>query len=1302
MQIYHLYQCWMSGTAQQLSSITNDRTQATLSFSLNTAGTNYKICLLVSGGAYAGSGTYSQPASLEVDVADITSRSSSQIGTYVTTTMTIAGTGLTNQDIVRLANGNCNTAVTNAEATLTDATSFDITPHASQANAKICLKVFDSKRADEGFVDTGLTVNIAPSEVTNVAGSRVAKGQAVTYTFTGFGLGTHVKVKIIASTSTCSGNSDTANIITGGDGKVLANPSADGTSATASFTLTQADSDAVNAKICVLVPSTNYLGSNAYAMSSNNDVVTVVSIDSRSPAQVGLYVVTQLTLTGNGLTSSDQIALGTTNCATPVTNVNDISLTSSVAVDVEARSTRANALLCLLVSDSERTPAYKDTGLTITTATTSISSVDVDKVVKGDVVTFTFSGFGLDSHVKIKVIQSGSTCSGTDHTSNIITGGGQGGGFTLSSTTTAKTAATLSLTLNEAQTNAKICFLVANTNYGGTDAYTDTGGSDVLTVMELTGSSPSQIGLYVATRFTLTGSDLTTGDFIALSTSTNCNGNWVTNAHDINLLSATTVAVTPQSTGSAKICMRAVGSSVYHYTGQDVIVAAPTINSISPTKVAKGDAIAFTFNGYGLGTFIKAKVVTSGTGCSGTSDTSTITGGGGVSLTVTDPGEKTSGTHTFTLDTAADNAIMCILVPSANYGGSNAYATFSLQLDIIEISATSPSNAGTNIQFYLYFDTQVALTTSDTIKIGTSSGACAGGDSTNIVAGGDGASVTYSGGYRTQFQLTAAHTNALICIKVDGSSAYHATGQTLTIGAPVINSRDDSSVASTVANTFTFSGYGLDSNIKVKFVNTACNANTNDADDVITGGNGVALSGNNAKTTTVSKSFTLNTAAVAAKICILIPSTSGGSGSYSDTGLVVEIRGRARYLVIQTTGYGFLAGSSPVAATTPFVVKISRNQYTSGIVSTDEQHGVVSVVATILYDPQTVGSAATLSGTTTITLTNQNGVLTWTDLKINYWATNFRLRFTATTLTGTTMTSTTVDSSSFIVGGIAKSLQLFTPPSGCVASIACTTQPVIKVLDGGGSVLDDKYSGVQTITASVQDDTGCEHADSVYTNQETITAGTTCTVSTGVCTFSGQTLETWALNLIIRYTATTPTDPVHTMTSNIKYVDTSGFTVKGTASKIVLTFDTSTWVASKRPQTFSKPYLTAPRIEVQDSSSNIVTDSCVSGIPKVMSAITAGTSNGGSITSGTGTFYRYTGVSTLSYMQFTTYMSNIVITFTASAPAHFADLTAGTQVTTAFDVYALMYSRKLTLEKFENYEDSKNGQSTGTLQVATP
>jgi hypothetical protein len=34
----------------------------------------------------------------------------------------------------------------------------------------------------------------------------------------------------------------------------------------------------------------------------------------------------------------------------------------------------------------------------------------------------------LDNHATVKVVQASSTCTGTDHVGDIITGGGQGGG----------------------------------------------------------------------------------------------------------------------------------------------------------------------------------------------------------------------------------------------------------------------------------------------------------------------------------------------------------------------------------------------------------------------------------------------------------------------------------------------------------------------------------------------------------------------------------------------------------------------------------------------------------------------------------------------------------------------------------------------------------------------------------------------------------------------------------------------------------------------------------------------------------
>ena len=60
------------------------------------------------------------------------------------------------------------------------------------------------------------------------------------------------------------------------------------------------------------------------------------------------------------------------------------------------------------------------------------------------------------------------------------------------------------------------------------------------------------------------------------------------------------------------------------------------------------------------------------------------------------------------------------------------------------------------------------------------------------------------------------------------------------------------------------------------------------------------------------------------------------------------------------------------------------------------------------------------------------------------------------------------------------------------------------------------------------------------------------------------------------------------------------------------------------------------------------------------------------------------------------------VTFTASAPAHFADLSAGTQVTEDFDVYMLIYKRVLTLDRHQNYFNKIEDESAGTLMVAAP
>ena len=174
-----------------------------------------------------------------------------------------------------------------------------------------------------------------------------------------------------------------------------------------------------------------------------------------------------------------------------------------------------------------------------------------------------------------------------------------------------------------------------------------------------------------------------------------------------------------------------------------------------------------------------------------------------------------------------------------------------------------------------------------------------------------------------QFQLTADHVNAIICLKAAGTTDYHTTGQTITVEKPSITSITPNVVDATAATTLTFDGFGLDNNIKIKIIasSASCNTDASDTNFVLTGGDGFTLGSNNPRTIQATKSVTLNTATEnlagnAAKVCVLIPTTSSGNVNYEDTALEIEVRGTARNLVVQTNGYGFLAGSSPTAAST--------------------------------------------------------------------------------------------------------------------------------------------------------------------------------------------------------------------------------------------------------------------------------------------------------------------------------------------------------------------------------------------------
>ena len=161
---------------------------------------------------------------------------------------------------------------------------------------------------------------------------------------------------------------------------------------------------------------------------------------------------------------------------------------------------------------------------------------------------------------------------------------------------------------------------------------------------------------------------------------------------------------------------------------------------------------------------------------------------------------------------------------------------------------------------------------------------------------------------------------------------------------------------------------------------------------------------------------------------------------------------------------------------------------------------------------------ATLSGTTTISATSCNGICEFTDLAFDHWGYGFELTFTATTVDGTVMTST--NTGPYIsVYGTAMTLAFTTEPAGCVAGIACTTQPVVKLYDtDGAEVTDDDVSGITSVSLFESIDTGCDEGSNYMQNTYISTSSSSGSgdITNAVATFSSLTFSQWAMRTRIQ------------------------------------------------------------------------------------------------------------------------------------------------------------------------------------------
>eukprot|EP00949_MAST-11_sp_MAST-11-sp1_P000899 g899.t1 len=593
---------------------------------------------------------------------------------------------------------------------------------------------------------------------------------------------------------------------------------------------------------------------------------SVGTISSLSPSRVGKGASTSISFQGSTLSGTDKVkfvASGDDCTATGVGGGEEVTLSGGGAsttdrqVTFSISSAGSGLKLCY---DAGASGTYADSGLTIDVA--ELTGATVSKAYKASSSSLEFSGAQMAAADKVKLATD---CAGT----------AVSGGAATSLSSGSATSRSASYTLADTGTSIKVCY-DANNN----GVFVDTGVT--VTVAELTAVSPTTVGRSVQFTATVSGSHLDTNDEVKIATDCAGDGtaNIISGGGSTQLTnSGASLQMTLGADGTAKVCISVDGASTFHDTGVTITVDGTSIASVDVSRVSVGEAATYTFTGTGLSTGTKVKIATT---CSGDDNANIVAGGGGQSLGNVNAA-TTSGDVTFTLSAAASSAIICVFVPTAN-GGTGTYTNSgdiaSLTVTSIAVTGVSPSRLGKNVQA----DVTISgsnLGANDKVKIATSS--CNGGDSDNSVGGGDGQALGASN--VIQFQITASATDALICVKAEGSSTYTNSGQTITIGGSQVSSSSVNRVAKGSTVQFQFTGFGLGSHIKVKVIDSSSTCSgTDDSANAITGGSGASMGAGNADTTSASISLTLDAASADAKLCMLVPANNGGTDEYANSG----------------------------------------------------------------------------------------------------------------------------------------------------------------------------------------------------------------------------------------------------------------------------------------------------------------------------------------------------------------------------------------------------------------------------------
>jgi hypothetical protein len=361
-----------------------------------------------------------------------------------------------------------------------------------------------------------------------------------------------------------------------------------------------------------------------------------------------------------------------------------------------------------------------------------------------------------------------------------------------------------------------------------------------------------------------------------------------------------------------------------------------------------------------------------------------------------------------------------------------------------------------------------------------------------------------------------------------------------------------------------------------------------------TGTSGAALGGTTSKTPSggvaTFSGLSINKAGTGYKLTATSGTlTSATSGAFN-------IAGAASKLVFTQQPSGGTGGT--VFGTQPVVTVEDVNGST---VTTS----TISVAVAITSGTGATG--ATLSGTTPVAAVN--GIVTFTNLKIDKAGSNY-------TLTASSGTLTTGTSGTFsITVGVATQMVFTTSPPNSTGGAVFIPQPVVTVKDAGGNTVTTYTS---TVTVSITSGTGATGA--------TLSGTTAVSAVSGVATFSGLSINKSSAS---NYTLTA-TDGTLNATS-------SPFTISvGAASQLVFTKQPAGALAGTA-------FIVQPVVAAADAGGNTVT----TFVSSVTLTITTGTS--GAVLGGTTSKAASSGVATFSGLSINTAGTGYKLTATSGA-----------------------------------------------------